>query len=86
MHKTFEAYWVHGKDISTDAVLGEIIGSDASAVLGKTQDPDIKKQLIDATSSAVERGVFGAPTYIVDGKDLYWGQDRLPLVERALSA
>jgi 2-hydroxychromene-2-carboxylate isomerase len=86
MHKTFEAYWVHGKDISTDAVLGEIIGSDASAVLGKTQDPDIKKQLIDATSSAVERGVFGAFIYIVDGKDLYWGQDRLPLVERALSA
>jgi 2-hydroxychromene-2-carboxylate isomerase len=29
--------------------------------------------------------VFGAPTWVVDGTELFWGQDRLPLVERALS-
>lgn len=86
MLKTFEAYWAHGKDISSDAVLSEFIGTDAAQVLAQTQDPAIKKQLIDATTEAVERGVFGAPTYIVDGKDLYWGQDRFPLVERALNS
>jgi 2-hydroxychromene-2-carboxylate isomerase len=32
----------------------------------------------------VEAGVFGAPTWVVDGKELFWGQDRIPLVERAL--
>jgi len=33
---------------------------------------------------AAARGVFGAPTFIIDGEDLYWGQDRLGLVEAAL--
>jgi carboxymethylenebutenolidase len=40
---------------------------------------------VDATQTAVEAGVFGAPTWVVDGKELFWGQDRIPLVERALA-
>ena len=49
------------------------------------QDDAIKKQLIDATSDAVNRGVFGAPTMIVDGQ-LHFGQDRLDWIERQLAA
>ncbi len=54
-------------------------------MLARTQSPDIKQALIACTQKAIDAGVFGAPTWIVDGKDLYWGQDRLPLVERALT-
>jgi 2-hydroxychromene-2-carboxylate isomerase len=37
------------------------------------------------TQEAIERGVFGAPSYVVDG-EIFWGQDRLDFVERALAA
>jgi 2-hydroxychromene-2-carboxylate isomerase len=87
--KTYRAYWAEDRDITDDAVLRELItaaGSSEGAdeVLARTQDPTIKQALIDATNEAVERGVFGAPTWIVDDKELFWGQDRIPLVERAL--
>ena len=82
--KTFRAYWAEDRDINDDAVLKELIGEGADAVMARTQDPAVKKELVDATQRAVDAGVFGAPTWVVDGKDLFWGQDRLPLVERAL--
>jgi 2-hydroxychromene-2-carboxylate isomerase len=82
--RTFTAFWGHDKDISNDAILAELIGSDGEAVLAKTQDPDVKQALVDCTSAAAKAGVFGAPTWVVDGKELFWGQDRIPLVERAL--
>jgi 2-hydroxychromene-2-carboxylate isomerase len=44
----------------------------------------VKKALIEATKHAESAGVFGAPTWVVDGTELFWGQDRIPLVERAL--
>jgi len=83
--RTYRAYWAEDRDISDEAVLRELIGEGADEVLARTQDPAIKQALIDATNKAVERGVFGAPTWIVDDKELFWGQDRIPLVERALS-
>jgi 2-hydroxychromene-2-carboxylate isomerase len=82
--RTFHAYWAEDRNIGDDAVLRELIGQDADAVMARTQDPAVKKALIDATEHAVKAGVFGAPTWVVDGKELFWGQDRLPLVEREL--
>ncbi|HEY1956469.1 MAG TPA: 2-hydroxychromene-2-carboxylate isomerase [Polyangiaceae bacterium] len=83
--KTFRAYWAEDKDITDDATLRALIGEGADEVLARTQQPEIKRALIDATEEAVKRGVFGAPTWIIDGEELFWGQDRIPLVERALS-
>jgi 2-hydroxychromene-2-carboxylate isomerase len=81
---TFRAYWAEDRDIADDAVLRELVGAEADDVLARTQDPAVKKELVDATQAAVAAGVFGAPTWVVDGKELFWGQDRIPLVERAL--
>jgi 2-hydroxychromene-2-carboxylate isomerase len=83
--KAFRAYWAEDRNIADDAVLKDLVGPDGDAVLARTQDPAVKKALVDATQKAVEAGVFGAPTWVVDGKELFWGQDRLPLVERALT-
>jgi 2-hydroxychromene-2-carboxylate isomerase len=80
----FRACWAEGKDIGDEAVLAEHIGDDAAAVLARTNDPTVKQALIDATKHAEAQGVFGAPTWVVDGTELFWGQDRIPLVERAL--
>ncbi|MEM9695220.1 MAG: DsbA family protein, partial [Myxococcota bacterium] len=54
-----------------------------------TQDPAIKQQLKDVTSRAVDLGLCGAPSFIVkrdeaDDGMLFWGQDRLEFVEKAL--
>lgn len=81
----FRAYWAEGKDISQDDVLRAYLGDDADAVMARTQSPEVKQALIDATQKAVDLGVFGAPTWVVDGAELFWGQDRIPLVERALA-
>ena len=82
----FDAYWAQDRDIADDAVLRDLIGEGADTVLARTQTQEIKQALIDSTAHAVSVGVFGAPGWLVDGKDLYWGQDRMVLVERALHA
>ncbi len=82
----FEAAWVSDKNISDDGVLKSAIGEGADEILQKTQDAAVKQELIAATQRAADAGVFGAPTWIVDEKELFWGQDRIPLVERALLA
>jgi len=82
--RTYRAYWAEDRDIGDDATLRELIGEGANEILARTQQGEIKQALIDATNEAVTRGVFGAPTWIVDGEELIWGQDRIPLVERAL--
>ena len=58
---------------------------DHDAMLTAVREDDVKKQLIDETAKAVNRGVFGAPTMIVDD-ELHFGQDRLHWVEQKLAA
>lgn len=83
--RAFRAYWAEDRDLADDAVLRDCIGEGADEIFARTQDPAVKKALIDATEAAAKAGVFGAPTWVVDGKELFWGQDRLPLVERELA-
>jgi 2-hydroxychromene-2-carboxylate isomerase len=82
-HEFYRAYWVDGIDISTQAGLVEVLeraGHDPDAVLAKASEPAIKQQLRERTDEAIEAGVFGVPTFVVDD-DLYWGVDRLDMVE-----
>lgn len=83
----YEATWVNGLNTSKPDVIASVMHEaklDAVAMQQAVTDDAIKKQLIDATGDAVDRGVFGAPTMIVDG-ELYFGQDRLDWVERQLA-
>lgn len=79
----FRAYWSHDRDIADESVLAELLGADAAQVLPHLGSAEVKAELAAATQAAVERGVFGAPTFVVDG-ELYWGQDRLGFVEERL--
>jgi 2-hydroxychromene-2-carboxylate isomerase len=86
VHRVFKAYWAEDRNISDMEVLAQCcqdVGMDPD-ILERTADPAVKQQLIDATQEAVDKGVFGAPTSIVNGH-LFWGQDRLNLVEKALT-
>lgn len=82
--RVMAAYWAEDRDIADDAVLGELLGANASTVMPKLADPAIKQALHDATNLAVTRGVFGIPTFVVNETELFWGQDRLVLVEESL--
>jgi 2-hydroxychromene-2-carboxylate isomerase len=82
----FHAFWAEDRDIADDAVLRELVGADADEVLARSQSPEVKQALLDSTNRAADAGAFGAPTWVIDGKELFWGQDRIPLVERALLA
>ena len=66
-----------------DAVLREA-GFDPAAFLAAINEQAVKDKLKSDTAEAVERGVFGAPTFFV-GDDMYWGQDRLHFVDHALA-
>jgi 2-hydroxychromene-2-carboxylate isomerase len=86
IHALFRAFWVEDRDISDKAVVAEILraaGLDAGAA-DRAEQPDAKAALQTLTDEAFATGLCGAPTSVVNGK-LYWGQDRLVLVERALA-
>lgn len=79
------ACWAEDKDIAQDDVIEQLLvanGFDASLVNSGllTGSETIEKN----TNEALERGVFGAPTYLVDDQ-VFWGQDRLPHLAAYLS-
>jgi len=84
----FEAYWRDDRDITQDSMLTEIAqgaGLDPEGHLAAIDRPDIKQRLRDNTDELVRRGGFGSPTIFVGGNDMYFGNDRLPLVRDAIA-
>jgi 2-hydroxychromene-2-carboxylate isomerase len=84
----FEAYWGELKDISQASVLEEAanrVNLNGSELLKRSEADGIKVKLRANTDELVARGGFGSPTVFVNVNDMYFGNDRLPLVEAALS-
>lgn len=84
----FEAYWGDLQDISQPGVIAgcaERAGLDGEALLAFAAGDDAKARLIANTDELIARGGFGSPTLFVDGADMYFGNDRLALVEAALA-
>lgn len=84
----YAAYWADDRDVADLEVLTQVAdaaGFDGAALAGRTQDPAIKEALKAATAEAEERGAFGAPTFFAGG-EMYFGNDRLLLLEDALTA
>ncbi len=82
----FELYWTEDRDISDQSVFDEICvraGVDAEALRARVQEPEIKDRLRANTDELIARGGFGSPTFFV-GDDMYFGNDRIVLVEAAL--
>lgn len=80
------AHWKDDADIAdapTLIRLADALEMDGKALLEKAVAPAIQKIYASNTREAIERNVFGSPTYFVDG-DMFYGQDRLELVDRAI--
>ena len=82
----FAAMWANNQDVNDQDVMGEILsnaGIGPGEYMQRLNDPANKQSLIDAGQAAVQRGVFGAPTFFI-GKIMHWGQDRLQFVKEDL--
>ncbi|MFZ5732898.1 MAG: 2-hydroxychromene-2-carboxylate isomerase [Pseudomonadota bacterium] len=82
------ACWAEGRDIADKAVLielGEGCGVGEETVRAALSDQATRQRLNDATSAAMARGVFGSPTFVV-GDELFWGVDRLWLLDHYLAS
>lgn len=89
----FCAYWAEGRDVSQPEIVREALegaGLDGAKCVERAGDPAIKQALRERTSEAASIGVFGVPAFLVTGDgeaaqpQLFWGQDRLHFVEKAL--
>ena len=88
MDTVFQAIWVDSRNLNDPVTVGQVLtdaGFDAAALLTMANEQATKDQLKALTMKAVERGVFGAPTFFV-GEDMFWGQDRMEQVKAALKA
>jgi 2-hydroxychromene-2-carboxylate isomerase len=81
------ATWVEERNMADTAQLAAVLREqelDAGALLQSAGTPQIDVEYQRLTQEAIERDVFGAPTYAYNG-ELFWGQDRLDLLDRALA-
>ncbi len=87
MAATFAAYWCDDKDISQVPVLTEIceqIGVDPAAFFAGIELQANKDLLRNTTQELIDRGGYGSPTMFVGGDDMYFGNDRMPLIRDAV--
>lgn len=87
IHAIYRAFFVDDRDISDAAVVGDIargLGIDPAELAAGVQRPEIKERLKAQVEHAIRAGIFGAPTIIVDG-EVFWGNDRMPQIERWLA-
>ncbi len=82
----FSAVWVRERHIADEKVLAELLAECGlnPARLEQSHSQAVQERYEANTQQAIDAGVFGAPSYVVDG-EIFWGQDRLDFVERRLA-
>ncbi|TCR68794.1 2-hydroxychromene-2-carboxylate isomerase [Bosea sp. BK604] len=87
LRRAFHALWADGLDLADGAVLARLAASAglaAEPLLEAAESPASHERYEQNRIDAIAAGVFGAPSYILDG-ELFWGQDRVELLDEALS-
>ena len=87
LEAVFYAYWTEGKDISDDKILKSIVdqlNSSAEEYFDFIKTPEAKERLISNTQELMDRGGFGSPTFFLNKDDMYFGNDRIQLLEEKL--
>ncbi len=85
----FEAYWGLDRDITQDDLLVEIAlaaGLNPNEISTAIGSDKIKAELKANGEDLAQRGGYGSPTFFVNGDDMYFGNDRIPLIHSSLKA
>lgn len=79
------ACWAQERNMADDKVLAELLSEQGLPAqwMEASRSQAVQERYETYTQAAIDAGVFGAPSYVVDG-EIFWGQDRLDFVERAL--
>ena len=83
----FAGMWAQGRKMDDPEVIRATLteaGLDATHLLARVQEQAVKDALAQSTQAAVDRGIFGCPTFFV-GDEMFFGKDRLAQVEEALA-
>ena len=86
-HALLRALWAEERDTSEAAVriaIADENGYDGAALQAMEGSTEVQAAYAAHTAEAERLGVFGAPTFVLDG-ERFWGQDRLDFVDRALA-
>ncbi len=86
MNALFTTYWEEGTSVQEYDAIKPIVGKlglDADAFVERAESDEIKQALIESTTGGLDRGVFGAPMFVV-GDEIFWGKDRLDFLEREI--
>lgn len=81
------AVYAQDRDVSDPDVIRSICGElevDAQGLFDAMQSQAVSEAYEQATQEAIELGVFGSPTYVLDGREMFFGQDRLDVLEHRL--
>ena len=87
LEDVFQGYWTNGKDISdTDylSLIAEENGGKALEYLEFISTDEAKQRLINNTQELIDRGGFGSPTFFLDDQDMFFGNDRIQLIEQRI--
>ena len=88
LRRAYAALWEHDRDLADPAVLDELAqsaGLDAAALMKRAQGTTAEAIYALNLENAVDGDVFGSPAYVLDG-EVFWGQDRLELLDDALTS
>jgi 2-hydroxychromene-2-carboxylate isomerase len=81
-----KACWAEDRDLNdwkTLSAIAEECGLPGDVIINAAQDAAVIEEFEDNTNRALDRGVFGIPSYVIDG-EIFWGQDRLEFLEHRL--
>ena len=87
LESVFASYWTSGKDISDEQCLLDIVeklGENPEHYLNYLSSDEAKQSLINNTQELMDRGGFGSPTFFLNKTDMYFGNDRIQLLEKNL--
>jgi len=79
IEKIFNSIWKDGLNMNDPIVINKVLKNmdlNPETFLAKATDEKIKDKLKKLTNDALKKGIFGAPTFMIN-KKIFWGQDRL---------
>lgn len=86
-HAMMRGVWAEDRNIADPEILEQIVtesGLDPAKLFAAAESDAVQAEYARGTQRAIDANVFGAPSYVVDG-EIFWGQDRLDFVDRALA-